>query len=271
MTKRTELVGELTRLNGIVEEQTAKNSELARKNEVLATKNEVLTKTVEGQAAKISELTSKNSGLANKNNEQDTKNSELTRKNKEQATKNSELTKTIKGQATQISSLSRQVADCKKEIKRIKEAGDLSEVVKMLDGKFDLGANREKTDFEYELNGAGAFLESNKSRFSKYFFTGGLAWRLELKTDVRGEERFLWSFLHAYSYAGGSRFPIKAAQNVIILNQSGWPNYSLQCTRDFTAAFPAWGWPEFISASRLRTGGFIKNNKIKFRVHLKVD
>ena len=329
LIKRADLVGELTRLKEIVEEQTAKNSELARKNEEQATKNEVLTKTVEGQAAKNEELTktiaeltkitedqaTKNSELAKKNEEQATKNevltktvegqatknevltkkveaqaarnskltktsevqatkiSELAKKNEEQATQNEALTRTIEGQATQISNLSQEVAECKQEIKRITEPVVLGGVIKMLETKCDLGLNRKKADFEYELD--SAFLQSNERHCSRYFLAGGLAWRLEFHTKER-EERFLSIYLRASSYAGGSgKWSINATQNLTVLNQSGGLNRSFECTRDFTIAGDfvttnsAWGFSEFISANLLRTCGYIKNNKIK--VHVSVQ
>ena len=125
---------------------------------------------------------------------------ELARLNKlieEHATKNSNLTKAIEVkkseltiQTTKISVLSREVDNLKKEKKRIKEAENLSELVKMLGDKIDLGVNRKKADFEYELDGVDAFLDSNKVHYSKYFFAGSLAWYLEFKTKVDEEISF---------------------------------------------------------------------------------
>ena len=187
----------------------------------------------------------------------------------EQAARNSDLARTINEQVTKISVLSREIAECKKENKRIKEAGDLSEVVKMLGGKFDLGVNRKKADFECELDGAGAFLELNGRRYSRYFFAGNLAWCVEFGTKVEGEDRFLSIFLHAKSYAGG-KWSINAVQELSVLSQSGGQDSSLKCTNDFSTDNQGWGFPKFISASKLRTGGYIKDNKINVRAHLEL-
>ena len=268
LTKRAELVGDLTKLKENVEEQTAKISELTIKNEELVDENWELTRQNEKLATKnselarkIQELENKNSNLAKKNQKLATKNSELARKNGVVATTNEVLNTTIKSLTTHISSLNREVADCKKDIKPIEGAGDLNEVIKML--------GRKKADFEYELDNVGAFLESNKSRFSKYFFAGGLAWILEFAKKVEGQDRFLSIFLRASNCGGENRrWSVNVIFRLSLLNQSGGQNCSLEYTKDFSTALPAWGWQKFISTNQLRTGGFIKSNKIKVHVSL---
>ena len=245
--KHAERVGEVTRLKEIIEEQTVKNSELTRKNEELATKNEVLTKTIDEQA---------------------TKNSELTRKNVELATKNEVLTKTVEGQAAQISSLSREIGDCKK-IKRIKEAGGLSEAINVQGEKFDLSTDKKRVDFECQLD--EVFLEYNERRFSRYFYFNSLAWYLEFAMRAEGKNRFLSIFLRASSCVGGKDKWLANVFHVMsVVNQSGGEDSSLQCVKRFSADQPVYGWPTFISVNKLSTGGFIKENQIKVRATLQL-
>lgn len=183
-------------------------------------------------------------------------------------TKQSELT----GQVRRNGVLSENVKRLEKEIKRIKEVDRLAEVTKMFSGKLDLGVNRKKVEFEYELNGVDAFLESNKFRRSEFFFANHLAWHLKVKTKVDGENRFLSIFLCAHNHATIGNWSTKATYDLIILNQSGGKNKSSKSTKDFgTGTSFGWGVPKFISLNDLRTGGYIKEDKIKVQILLEVE
>ena len=272
------MAGEATRLKEIIEEQTAKNSELTRKNEELATKNEVLTKTIDEQATK-------NKVLTKMVQEQNSQNSDLVKAIEEQAIKNSELMRTIEGQAIENSELIRTIeAICnstptrtsegqttqksKKEVKRIKEAGGLRDAVKV-SGDKNLSNNKLRADFECQLGCAETFLVLNERRYSRYFYFNDLAWYLEFATKVEGKNRFLSIFLRASSCASSKdKWSARVFYMVSAVNQSGGEDCALQRVKRFSADEPVDGWPAFISESRLRAGGFIKENKIKVRVIL---
>lgn len=186
--------------------------------------------------------------------------------------KNSKLTKTIEEQAAKITGLGREIVECRMETKRIKEVKDLNEVVKMLESKIDLSVHRKKTDFEYELTGVDAFLGSTATRCSKWFLAGGLAWYLLFQMKVEGEVRSLSIYLYVKNYRlGREKWSTDVSADFSILSQSGGEN----CSRKFSKKFDSndvlnWGYSTFITASKLRTSGYIKEDKIKVRLALEL-
>lgn len=176
-----------------------------------------------------------------------------------QVARNSELIKTVN-----------KLENMKKDDE--KGENDLSKLVEMSIGKADIGIKRKTVDFECELDGVDAFLKSREIRRSEFFFARHLAWKLHFRSSIVSGEEFLSVFLYAKNYADASQnWSVKATYDVSIVNQSGGQKCSNSSTQDFaTKGFLGWGLSEFISIEDLRTGGYIKNDKIIVRVHLEV-
>lgn len=195
---------------------------------------------------------------------------ELTRLNQMIVDKETELIK----KATKISGLTKKVDELEKTVKAIEGAGlgklvKLVKLAKLSTGQLDLDLNRKQADFECELNGVEAFLETKAPHYSRYFFAGNLAWCLEFNQSVN---EYLSIYLFAKNYTGGTGdWSIRGEYEMSIVNQSGGLNSSASSTKDFgTKTFLGWGLPRFISIESLRAGGYIKDNKIRVQVHLKV-
>ena len=150
--------------------------------------------------------------------------------------------------------------------------GKLVELIQ-LGVELNLDFQRKDADFEYELNGVNAFLESKATRSSGYFFAGGLAWFLALKPNIEDGDEYLSIFPEAKDYAGSdsSRWSIRVKHSLSIVNLAEGENSSRHFTMDYNSkAVISWGWPKFISIKNLRAGGYIKDDKIGIRTHLEV-
>ena len=158
-----------------------------------------------------------------------------------------------------------------KTIDRIKAVEHLEQVFKIFKGKVNVGQNRKAVDFECELNDVNAFLESNEERYSEFFFTQYLAWHLQFAIHAVGEQKFLSIYLfpkNYYPFAG--KWSLSVTIEVSLLDQTGRGNRTAKDTFEFGNGYHGSGWSDFISIDFLRTGGFIKNNKIQVRLHLEV-
>lgn len=182
-------------------------------------------------------------------------------------------------QATMNSLMSKELERLGKEIQRIKSGADLGEVVETFNGKLNLNVEQkngefeyELNEFEYELNDVEDFLETPSAVLcSEHFFVNNTAWQAKVKTKVDGENRFLSIYLYPKRITPGN-VSIKATYVLTILNQSGGENKTSKCTKDFgTNPLCAWGESKFISLDELRTGGYIKEDKIKIQVLLEVE
>ena len=157
-------------------------------------------------------------------------------------------------------------------IKRTGEELKPQQVVEMLAGKVDIGLNRKKVDFDYELQNVDAFLELDHQGRTEYFFTKYLAWYVAFKVVKELEVQYLAVYLYSANYTVSSVMqPIKTTYDLTLLTQTGIKNKSFSSTNEFgTPSTSFWGLAKFISINDLKLGGYIKNNKFKVRVHLEV-
>lgn len=167
--------------------------------------------------------------------------------------------------------LNRMLDELKKTNQAIEGADLLSRVAKLSIGQVDVGLNRKKVVFDYELNGVNAFLESEVNRFSEYFFAGGLAWYLSLTRKTFDDDRHLSIYLGVKDYADAGDWSIKADYEISIVDRSWAPNWTCGSKNEFgTKNSVCFGWPRFISVKDLRACSFIKDDKVLVRVHLKL-
>ena len=200
-------------------------------------------------------------------------------------TKPSEFAKIIEEKQSELTEKTAMISELNKKIDQLREEGqkiraitgpdELKQVIDSLSGKVDVGADRKTLVFEHELNNVKAFLESNKSQSSAYFFAGRLAWSLELTSCVRENQKYFSIHLWAKNFNPGY-WSIRANAGLVILSQSGGLNLQKCFQREFGNRtenhFSWYGWYRFITADNLVdiNSGYIKDDKIKIRVHLEL-
>lgn len=179
------------------------------------------------------------------------------------------LSKIIKDKECELALQTKRNSELESAIKRIRRVDDRGKVVEMLNGHVNMDLNRKQVNFEYELDDVEVFLEIEKKRCSQYFFAQNLAWYLDLRAKLEGKDKFLSIYLGTKSYDKSSGdWTIRVTYELAILNPSGGKK-KLKSTRDFCSkGHLAWGLHEFISIQDLKTGGYIKDNKIRVQAHL---
>lgn len=159
----------------------------------------------------------------------------------------------------------------RKTIERIKAVEHLNEMVKIFKGKVDLGLNRKVAEFECELNEVEAFLASNEERNSEYFLTRYLAWYLQFEVATLNGQKFLSIYLFPKSYyALAGNWVLTAVLEVSLLDQKASSHRTVKNTFEFGKGHMGSGWKDFVSIDFLRSGGFVKNNKIKVQLRLEL-
>ena len=202
------------------------------------------------------------------------RNARLNKENEDQELKIREQEKKMHEQEQTISALNVELAKLRTENKD----DDLSALVRLADGKVDLGLKRQKAVVECSIGGMNAFINASTSKIlrSEYFFCDGLAWSVEACIQTRKGVRYLLVYLRATNPANDNAdLSSQVSYNITLLNSNPLLNTSIRVTYRFSKDSLSWGWHEFITIDDLCSTGFLqpsylKNDEIKFWVDLSV-
>ena len=159
------------------------------------------------------------------------------------------------------------------ELNELKDKQDsLGDLVKRVNGKIDIGLNRESANFECTLGDMSTFLRSKETRKSVFFFCSGMAWSVLISKNYGSNQTFLSVFVSGTNFAESNAiWSTNVCYKLTLLNQrSCFKNVAITSNREFSDHSPSWGRIEFIPINELCSGGYIVNDEIKIRVHLQV-
>lgn len=203
--------------------------------------------------------------LLNKANED--KIDELTEKMSALSKTNAEKDDKIADQAKRISTLNSELSKLKSK------ESDLSELVKQMNGKADIGLNREKIDFEFCL-GSIEYLRLEKTLKSEVHFCNNLAWTVETLVETVDKKEYLSVYLRATSLAG-DKASWSADMNFKfkLLKSPGFDSIvaSNGHRAQFANSFLSWGYRKFIAIDELKTNDACWKIRVDLEVANKND
>ena len=148
---------------------------------------------------------------------------------------------------------------------------NLSELVKLTNGKIDIGLKRKRVDFEWNLDDAiGLLKKSNETRKSEFFCCNNLAWSVEVCKKFCEGKQYLTLGLRAAHFAEpAASWSTTVAFKITLVNRwKDFKNRSISGVKtEFMHHIPYWGRDKFIEIDQI-TFDYLQNNQLKFLVHL---
>lgn len=150
--------------------------------------------------------------------------------------------------------------------------------MKLENGKAGSRLKRALVELECSMDDMAAFLKSGEKRSRPFFYYNGLVWSIEIskvtkekKSLLKGSEvtDYLSVFLRANFADGTVGSSTNLSFRVTLLNRHlAMANRGfILDSREFSQSAQRWG-SDLIKMQRLRNGGFIEDDQIRFRVLL---